>query len=63
MSKISSPGSFKYGSELIGLARRSPDKLLIEKFNVAWVPAALTRNVAEPTPSLTTPGSASMLAE
>ena len=40
-----------------------PARLLIEKFKVACVPAALTRNVAEPTPSLTTPGSASRFAE
>ena len=40
-----------------------PTRLVIVKLKVACVPAALTRKVAEPTPSLTTPGSASRFAE
>ena len=40
-----------------------PTRLVIVKLKVACVPAALTRKVAEPTPSLTTPGKASKLAE
>ena len=40
-----------------------PTMFVMLKFNVACVPAAFTRRVAEPTPSLTTPGSASRFAE